>query len=315
MNLLQKWILGDKLVKQLNELKFIANIDPAIHHAIRHVVNNGRLVSPADNKTTYIHEGYNKNDIVYSVINIILDKVVLPEWMLYKVVDESKLKESQRLMSQKTISYKDIKKAKELKAEAVEPLDKFNLQAGKLKELLKYANSEDTFSDHQRSLFLYKLLVGDYYEWAELLGGGANKGVPNELWSLPAHLITIKSTDKFPMKAASYELTTWNQQFTKEEILHEKYVNPNWSVSGEQLYGFAPLRAFLKNLNRNNSAKDASAAKFQNGGVEEIIFIDDPRVDFESGMAQARALRAKWVEEKSGPGNQGAIAISGVKTG
>src|SRR6187549_1327529 len=149
MNLLQKWILGQKLVNQINELKFIS--DPAIHHAIRYKVGtDGKIVNPVDNKSVYINEGYNKNDIVYSVINKILNKAVLPEWGLYKVVDEVKLKESQRLMLQKHVSFKDIKKAKELKAEAVEPLSKFDTKAGKLKDLLKYANSEYTFADHQR---------------------------------------------------------------------------------------------------------------------------------------------------------------------
>ena len=312
MNLLTKIILGKKTVNLLNELKYR---DPAIHSAIKYLVQNGRLVTPADNKLNYINEGYNKNAIVYSVINMILDKVVLPEWGLYKVVKEDYLKEYQRLMQQKNISFKDLKKAKELKAEAVEPLDKFNLQAGKLKELLKYANETDTFSDHQRSLFLYKLLVGDYYEWGEMVKGGANAGVPNSLWSLPAHLINIKVTDDFPARANAYELYTWQKSFGKEEILHEKYVNPNWNINGEQLYGFSPLKPFLRVLNRNNSAIDAAAAKFQNGGAEFMIWTDDDRLDPTEGMEQAKAVKTKWNEEYSGLGNQGKVAISGIKMG
>jgi HK97 family phage portal protein len=308
MNLLQKWILGKELINRINEVK-------AYQTGQRYVIQNGRLVTPADNKQSYITEGYDKNDIIYSVINLILDKVVLPEWGLYKVVKESSLKEYQRLMSQKNISFKDLKRARELKEEAVEPLSSYNLQAGKLKELLKYANECDTFPDHSRSLFLYKLVVGDYFEWAELLKAGANTGVPASLWSLPAHYMNINVTDSFPVKPSSYELTIWNQKFSKESILHEKYVNPNWDINGQQLYGFSPLRSFLKNINRNNAAKDASYSKFVNGGVEEIIFIDDPRVDFEQGLAQAKALKIKLAEEYSGASNQGKLAISGVKTG
>ena len=307
MNLLQKWILGKKLVGELEQ--------KALSVGARYVIRNGRLVTPADDKSTYITEGYNKNDIIYSVINLILDKVVLPEWGLYKVVDESKLKESQRLMSFKNISGKDLKKARELKYQSIEPLTSFNLQAGKLKDLLTYANECDTFQDHNRSLFGYKLITGDYFEWAELLKAGANAGVPNSIWSLPSQFMNINVTDDFPAKAASYELTVWNQFFSKESILHEKYWNPNWDINGQQLYGFAPLRAFLKNITRNNSAKDSATAKFQNGGVEEVLFIDDQRVDFEQGLAQARALKVKLSEEFSGTANQGKIAISGVKTG
>lgn len=307
MNLIQKWILGKDLINQL-ETK-------AYQSGIRYILQNGRLVTPTDNKTTYITEGYNKNDIVYSVINKILNKAVLPEWGLYKVVDEMKLKESERLMLQKHVSFKDIKRAKELKAEAVEPLTAFNTQATKLKNLLKYANSEYNFADHQRKLFLYKLLVGDYYEWGAPLKGGANAGVPNELWCLPAQYVNIKVLEGFPVKTAAYELTTFNQQFTKEEILHERYVNPNSNVNGEELYGFSPLKAFLKNLNRNNAAKDSSTAKFQNGGLDSIIYLDDQRIDFEEGLQMAKALKTKLVEEYSGPEAMGKRAISGAKTG
>ncbi len=307
MNLIQKWILGKDLINQLEK--------KAYQSGIRYILQNGRLVTPTDNKQTYITEGYNKNDIVYSVINKILNKAVLPEWGLYKVVDEKKYKEAEKLLLIKDLDFRRLKKALQLKAEAVEPLDKFDTKSTKFKELLKYANSEYTFADHQRKLFLYKLLVGDYYEWGVPLKGGANEGVPNELWCLPAQYVNIKVLDGFPVKTASYELTQFNQQFTKEEVLHERYVNPNSNINGEELYGFSPLKAFLKNLTRNNAAKDASTAKFQNGGLDSIIFLDDDRIDFEEGLQMAKALKTKLNEEYGGPANQGKRAISGAKTG
>lgn len=315
MNLLQKLILGNGLSKQLQDfqLKYTA---ANFQIGTRYVFLNGKLIAPADNKKTYIDEGYNKNDIVYAVLNKILNKATLPEWGLYKVVDETKLKESQRLMSLKDIhAYKNIKKALQLKAEAVEPLTKFDNKAGKLKGLLKYANDEYTFSDHQRKLFLYKLLTGDYYEWGIPLKKGANEGVPDELWCLAAHLVNIKVQEGFPVRTSSYELTTFNQEFTKQEVLHERYINPNSDINGQELYGFSPLRAFLKNMTRNNSAKDASTAKFQNGGLDSIIYMDDERLDFTEALEMAKALKTKLANEYSGPENMGKRAISGVKTG
>ena len=306
MNLIQKWLYGN-VIKEVKRASYQMNT--------RYQFINGRLVTPADNKKNYIDEGYNKNAIVYAVINKILNKAVLPEWGLYKVINEEKLKESNRIMARKDITYKDIKKAKQLKAEAVEPLTTFNLQAGKLKGLLKYANAEDTFSDHQRSLFLYKLLVGDYYEWGEMLQGGANAGVPNALWSLPAHLINIKVTEEFPARPSSYELYTWNRDFSRAEILHEKYINPNWNINGQQLYGFSPLKPLLKVINRSNSAVESATAKFQNGGAEFMIWTDDERLDPTEGMEQAKAVKTKFNEEYSGPDNAGKVVISGIKMG
>jgi len=91
MNVFQRLILGKRLAALLEEKAFQVGV--------RYTIQNGRLVTPADKKDTYITEGYNKNDIIYSVINMILDKVVLPEWELYKVVSESSLKEYHRIMS------------------------------------------------------------------------------------------------------------------------------------------------------------------------------------------------------------------------
>ncbi len=314
MNYLQKLILGKGLTKQLQEfqLKYTA---ANFQIGTRYAIINGRIVTPADNKQAYITDGYNKNAIVYSVINKILNKAVLPEWGLYKIVDEKKYKEAEKLLLIKDLDFRNLKKALQLKAEAVEPLTKFDNKAGKLKELLKYANEEYTFADHQRKLFLYKLLTGDYYEWGIPLKAGANEGVPNELWALAAHLVNIKVIEGFPVRTGAYELTTFNQQFTKEEVLHERYVNPNSDINGQELYGFSPLKPFLKIINRNNSAVDAATAKFQNGGLDSIIYMDDERLDFQEALEMAKALKTKLATEYSGPENMGKRAISGVKTG
>ncbi len=306
MNLIQKWLYGN-VIKEVKRASFQMNT--------RFQLINGRLVTPADNKKNYIDEGYNKNAIVYSVINKILNKAILPEWGLYKVVDESKYKKAERMLLRKDLTFKEVKKALQLKAESVEPLTEFDTQATKLKGLLKYANSQDTFSDHQRSLFLYKLLVGDYYEWGEVLTGGANAGVPNALWSLPAHLVNIKVTKDFPAKPTAYELYTFNREFTTNQVLHERYTNPNWNINGGQLYGFSPLKPYLRNLNRNNSAIDSATAKFQNGGAEFMMWADDERLDPAEGVEQAKLVKTKWNEEYSGPDNAGKVVISGIKMG
>lgn len=312
MNLFRRIILGKDLASKIDQLEQKGTI---YQPGIRYLIQQGKIVTPADNKLSYIQEGYNKNDIIYAVVNIVLDKVRLPEWSLYKVVEESSLKKYQRIMSRKNITGKDYKEAMKYKASGLEPIENFNLQAGKLNDLLTYPNECETFQDFVTFGSLYKMLTGDVYMWGQMLQAGANKGIPNEIWVLPSQFMTIKATDEFPLKAASYELTVFNQQFTKESILHEMYANPNWSVAGEQLYGFAPLRSFLKNINRNNWAKDASAAQFQNGGLADIIYFDDERFDPVQGKQQAEALKIKLAEEYTGAGARGKHAVSGYKVG
>src|SRR5688572_5848962 len=150
MNFLQRWILGDKLVNEIQA--------KAYQTGIKYVIQNGRLVTPVDNKLSYIEEGYNKNDIIYSVIQIVLDKVRLPEWCLFKVVNESSLKKYHRIMSQKSITASDYKEAMQYKTEGLEPYETYNLQLGKLNDLLTYPNETDTFQDHSTNLMGYKML-------------------------------------------------------------------------------------------------------------------------------------------------------------
>lgn len=308
MNLIRRWLLGKELVQQIEQK---ALFKPGV----RYEFQNGLIVTPADNKLSYVDNGYNVNDIIYSVVNIVLDKVRLPEWSLFKVVDESSLKQYSAMMRRKDLTGKDWKKAQMLKKKALEPIEKFNLRLGKLNNLITYPNGDTTWQDHITGGCGYKMLVGDIYDWGTILDKGANQGIPNEIYLLPSQHMTIKGSNEFPQKAVSYELTSFNQMFSKESILHEKYWNPNWSVAGEQLYGFAPLRAFLKNISRNNSAKESSASKFQNGGLDEIIYFDDQRFTPEQGKSQMEALKIKLAEEYSGPANMGKRATSGYKVG
>ncbi len=53
---------------------------------------NGRLVSYASNPETYLKKGYDINDIVYSVVNLIMDKCRVAPWGVYEIVDESAYK-------------------------------------------------------------------------------------------------------------------------------------------------------------------------------------------------------------------------------
>ena len=48
---------------------------------------NGTFVGIADNRTNYIIDGYQVNDVIYSVVSIITDKVAMPDWEVYKVID------------------------------------------------------------------------------------------------------------------------------------------------------------------------------------------------------------------------------------
>jgi HK97 family phage portal protein len=235
---------------------------------------------------------------------------------MFKVVDESALKAYKAIVSKKDIDRKEFNQAIKFKKQALEPIDNFNLQLGKLNDLLKYPNELESWSDFMAYGCLFKLITGDKYIWGDTLTGGANKGIPNMLWNLPSQFMTIFGSMSFPQLPVSYKLFSFNQEFTKEQILHELYPNPQWTVNGGQLYGMSPLKAAIQGvITRNNSAKIASASKFQNGGLDTILYMDDQRFDADQGLKQAQALKGKLATEYSGERNQGKLAISGIKVG
>ena len=144
----------------------------------------------------------------------------------------------------------------------------------KINELLNWPNEYETFNDFVASGAVNKLITGDRYVYAEILKAGANGGKPQALHNLPSHLMSIEATRTFPMAPLAYNIFTQGTKFTKEEILHEKYYNPEWSTNGAQLYGLSPLKAAAKRYTRNNEAMTAASVAFKNQGVKGFISPD-----------------------------------------
>lgn len=305
MNFLQRLILGKKFLSRINGYQ---------QRNIFQIVG-GQLISPADNKRAYLDDGYLTNDIIYSIVQIIADKARLPEWNQYKVVDESSLKQYQAIMRKKDMTSDDFKKALDLKTKALELTE----GDARLAQLLKRPNEQESFQEFFTSGTIYKLITGDRFIWAEMLDKGADGGKPMYLWNLPSQHITIVASTDFPARPLGYKLFTWNQDFTKEQVLHEKYFNPEWDINGQQLYGLSPLKAALKRYTRNNSSMDAATATFQNRGIDGIITPDiSPELVNESNVAvmgeQASKIKKLLTSpEYSGTDARGKIAAAAYR--
>lgn len=275
---------------------------------------NGRLVAYADNFTNYLTKGYNINDIVYSIINLITDKCRVAPWGVYKITDESAYKSFKVIQKKKDWTAKDYSDAAKFQRKALEP----EKNPGKWGELIKFPNQYDTFNDFISNGIAYKLLIGNKYIWAQLLSAGANKGVPNELWLMPAQHVNIFSTDTFPARVTKYNVNLWpNIEYKIDEILHEKYWNPNWDVNGVQLYGTPPLRAALQLLQRNNASMTASASTYDNEGIKGILHMKGQpgQVDGEVLVQEVSRLKETMITEWAGSENRGRIGLGGYDMG
>ena len=287
--------------------KKINTLFPTIPMNSQIAIERGIVTWQGADQRSFVDDGYVANDIVYSIIKLITDKAKLAPFHVYKVVDEKAAKKYKSLAAQKDINLKEL-----------ETLHKkaYELYTGdqRLNELLKYPNEEDCWSDLVEQWCGFKLITGNSFIYGKLIEAGNNQGKPYELFALPSqYMAIIANINVFPPTRAGYQLyygQMWS--FDTKEILHDKYFNPQWGVTGGQLYGQSPLRAAAKNLTRSNEAKTAAVASFQNGGPAGVLFMNDERFDPTSGQQQAQALK-KAVSEKGGSLNYNSIAVSGYK--
>jgi HK97 family phage portal protein len=287
--------------------KKINTLFPTIPMNSQIAIERGIVTWQGADQRSFVDDGYVANDIVYSIIKLITDKAKLAPFHVYKVVDEKAAKKYKSLAAQKDINLKEL-----------ETLHKkaYELYTGdqRLNELLKYPNEEDCWSDLVEQWCGFKLITGNSFIYGKLIEAGNNQGKPYELFALPSqYMAIIANINVFPPTRAGYQLyygQMWS--FDPKEILHDKYFNPQWGVTGGQLYGQSPLRAAAKNLTRSNEAKTAAVASFQNGGPAGVLFMNDERFDPTSGQAQAQALKTA-VSQKGGAANFNSIAVSGYK--
>ena len=286
----------------------------AFRTGVSYHVHGGNMISSEDNKTSYITNGYTANDIIFSIVNLIAEKVRVAPWGVYKIEDESSLKKYEAIMRRKDLSGEDHILAQKYRKKA---LVEFN--DPKLIELLERPNEICTFSDLVADSSVMKMICGGRMIYADVLQAGANAGKPQSLTILPYNLMTILAKNEFPQLLISevgYRIEDWRIPIAKENVLHDKYYNPNYDAMGSHLFGLAPMKAALLLTDKSNSANKTEAAQFQNQGPKKIIFMDDERFTPEQGNTQAQQIK-KILQgnEYAGPDSAGKTATSGYKMG
>lgn len=275
---------------------------------------NGMLVPYQDNRNNYIVKGYNINDVIYSIVKRITDKIKVSQWGLYKIIDEAAYKQMQVLKSKKTLEPTEYVKLLGLQKKALIPV----ANPGKWGELLKYPNARDTWGEFIAEGVLHKLLTGNKFIWGELIPSGANAGIPLQLNLLPPQWTEIYASGEIPKIINGYGVSVYPDKiYEVKEVIHEKYPNPNWTISGDQLYGMAPLRAALLRLKKNNSLTQAEASTFQNEGIKGVLHMKNQvgQVDGDDVLKEVGKLKERMITEWTGEHNRGRIGLSGYEVG
>ena len=305
MNLLQK----ARIFAASKLLSGFSNQGAAYNTPITAEILKGIVTWAGQNADAFVNQGYSENDIVFSIINLITNKAKVATWGAYKIVDEKKYYQYKALLDS---TVKDWKLIQELKEQSLEPYKADE----RLNELLKYPNEQDTWSDLVESHCGFKLITGNAYLQAPLIEFGKNVGKPLFLSPLPAQYMSIiANIGSIPATVQGYQLYLGTYyKFDRTQILHDKFFNPRWNASGQQLYGMSPLQAANKKVTRLNESATASVANLQNGGPAGVLFMNHENFNGDNAVAQTNALKAKLVEF-SGSKNKNKIATSGYPVG
>ncbi len=270
---------------------------------------NGTVTWQAGNALSQVQDGFSGNDIVYSIVRLITDKVKVAPWAEYEIKDETALKQFNAIMHRPDL-VKDWRKVQDLQHKAMQPVKR----GSKLTELLEYPNQDDTWGDIVEQYATFKLVTGNAYTYGQLIGAGDNKGKPLGIFVLPSQYMSIiANLNVFPITPTGYQLyMQFTKQFSRQEILHDKYPNLNWNIVGNQLYGLSPLQAAARVLTRSNEGKKAAVSNYQNGGPKGILFVSDDRHDPQQTVQEAMDLK-KTLARNQGSSNVNQVETSGYK--
>jgi HK97 family phage portal protein len=257
-----------------------------------------------DNRT-YINKGYNTNPDVFACINQMATKTISVPYEVKIVNDKDSYKK-----------LKNFQKATAGNFDFLQQIKKYNLQRKSYDEVdlpfpLEQPNPTQTWSDIWALYKTYLKLTGNCYFYLLSPEEGQNAGVPIQLYVLPAHLVQIVLKDKANMLTTEnpidhYVLIEGNNliEFAAKDVIHIKYSNPNFDLSGSHLYGMSPLRAALRNVNSSNSGIDLNVKTLQNGGAFGFIHGKNSPLTVD----QANSLKERLLEMDASPERLSRIA-------
>lgn len=252
--------------------------------------------------STYIDKGYTYNTHVYSIINLIVKSVAATPFLLYEVKDEKSFSRYKAANSASGINFKN---ALTYRAKALEEVDKHPIL-----KILKRPNESQGQSEFIENALGYKLLTGNAFIYGVGTENGVNANKFQQLYVLPSQYMGVMPNATLTGVEA-YELNLGiTRKFSKEEIIHLKYWNPNWSNTGDHLYGLSPLASAARVLQKSNDNTTSSAKLLQNTGAIGILTADDA---FDMTEEQVQAAEQKYYEKFGGSNNRGRIWMSSKK--
>lgn len=251
-----------------------------LHALYQYVINNGIATVMQDDPTSYLRDGYQNNDDVFSIINRIIRMSGQARLTLYKIENKRWIEVPDHELTKFTRSVNPIMKT----------------------------------SDFIQGHLIYKLAIGNSYWYKPTLEAGMNKGKTKELWLMPANAVEVVGGPSWMNPVGGYILNTnQSQKFTPEEVYHSKYFNPLFA-NQDYLYGQSPLKAATYTISKQNESANTELKQFQNQSPPYIIYRDTQ--DIAGGWTDQQRLQLEDVLKKHAEGDKrGSILALHEKVG
>jgi len=292
MGLIQRLFPGSKLSAEVESLKqHITTLELKAAQPVKvplgfvyNSFSNSFISAPIfQDVKKYIDSGFNLNSTVYSIITTTSEKFSSIPWILYRVKNTQKARTYRDMTQGFSDSPEYLRKMMQLKEQAFEEIDNDGMM-----DLWNNPNSTQSGSEFRAAAVMFKMLTGAAPIWANM---GGSRVRPLEMNVLPTQYIQLYPDPTLNNIARmTYNITGAMIPLNMEDVLYWKYNNPNFDITGQHLYGQAPLRAAGVEVDADNQNVLAQKFMFEHAGVTGLW--TPKSVDVAAAAnAQADALR------------------------
>lgn len=260
---------------------------------------------------TLITKGYGENPDVNAIVNQQAQKTAIVPYVVKIVEDEKTYKRLKRFPNNPTYSQK--LKIKQLETKAYK-------NDTELPFPLEKPNPTQTWSDIWQLYKIYLKVCGNVYFYKMAPEEGMNKGVPLQLYVLPAHWVQIVLKQGANMLSTESPIDYYilnhgdiSIKFKVENIIHIKRPNPFFNLNGSHLYGYSELMAAIRNINSSNSFIDTNVKTSQNSGVYGFIHAGEGSTPLTA--EQGKELKDRLIEMDNDNKRLSNIAGASAKIG
>lgn len=263
MNKVVKFLFGNGISQMVNQGIAIQQAANLVDQTLFRYIGADMPILNAD-RFDYVGRGQEAVGAVYECTGLITNKALEAPLITYEVINQTAYKQYKSLQKSLSDNPLDIARLKVLKTTAMKEVD-----IPAITNLLNHPNEKMNGIDFREMMYLLYLIDGNSY----IYGNPKTKDGTDwtELFCLPdMKIISGGITD--PVKSYFLFWKTDNQlEFPAIQIKHIKTANIRYGTTGSQLYGVAPLKPYLWELDylRNSAIQADKQAK--NGATFGVL--------------------------------------------